>query len=322
MDEQKLQRLFQPLYDDLRHEELYPQHRPLLAHYTSVEVLESVLKTQEVWFSNPLFMNDLQEVRFGIFEGARGFFTSSKLEAACGTMERANRMRQFFRYRLDIFERQHVLDLYVFCFSEYAEGDNDGLLSMWRGYGANGNGVAIVFDTGKLVVSDPSPLILSKVYYGTADERVNWIEERINQFAKIIENNSIEDDEIEGGSYYFLERLKLFSLFAKHQGFSEEREWRVAYLKDRDRQMRYFPMLSYWIGPRGVEPKLKFKFEQAPELTDNKITFSDLIHRIILGPSLSSPITFSAIMRMLEACKMPELKERVVSSSIPFRAIR
>ena len=68
------------------------------------------------------------------------------------------------------------------------------------------------------------PPILSKVYYGTADERVNWIEERIAQFARIIENNSIEDDEIEASSHYFLERIKLLSLFAKHHGFLEEHD--------------------------------------------------------------------------------------------------
>ncbi len=31
----------------------------LLAHYTSVQVVEQIVKHEELWFSNPLYMNDL-----------------------------------------------------------------------------------------------------------------------------------------------------------------------------------------------------------------------------------------------------------------------
>jgi hypothetical protein len=40
----------------------FPQKRLLVAHYTTLEVLEKILGTNEIWFSNPLFMNDLEEV--------------------------------------------------------------------------------------------------------------------------------------------------------------------------------------------------------------------------------------------------------------------
>jgi hypothetical protein len=33
-------------------------------------VLEAILRNDEVWLSNPLFMNDMEEVRFGINAGA------------------------------------------------------------------------------------------------------------------------------------------------------------------------------------------------------------------------------------------------------------
>ena len=38
-----------------------PQEPLLLAHYTSVQVVEQILKHEELWFSNPLYMNDLEE---------------------------------------------------------------------------------------------------------------------------------------------------------------------------------------------------------------------------------------------------------------------
>jgi len=40
--------------------------QPYLAHYTSLEVLEKIMQHNELWFSHPFFMNDLQEMRFGI----------------------------------------------------------------------------------------------------------------------------------------------------------------------------------------------------------------------------------------------------------------
>ena len=56
--------------------------RPLLAHYTSITTLKDILKRQEVWLSNPLFMNDLEELRFGIIEGTALF--AEKCGGACG----------------------------------------------------------------------------------------------------------------------------------------------------------------------------------------------------------------------------------------------
>ena len=52
---------FLPLFDDLLDPSSYPDNKPLLAHYTSIEILERIMTTDEVWFSNPLFMNDIEE---------------------------------------------------------------------------------------------------------------------------------------------------------------------------------------------------------------------------------------------------------------------
>jgi hypothetical protein len=50
---------------------------------------------------------------------------------------------------------------------------------MWRGYGGNGSGAAIVFDTAKLSPPEESPLILAQVHYGTTEKRRNWLRELI-----------------------------------------------------------------------------------------------------------------------------------------------
>ncbi|SRR6266478_2646568 len=85
MNDQEVFELFEPLWADLKGDDSYPARRPLLAHYTSMVVLEAILRDNEVWFSNPLFMNDLEEVRFGINEGTNLFLTSPEIETACGS---------------------------------------------------------------------------------------------------------------------------------------------------------------------------------------------------------------------------------------------
>ncbi len=51
------------LYADMAGDDQFPQRKPLLAHYTSIQNLEKILLNNEVWFSNPLFMNDIEEHR-------------------------------------------------------------------------------------------------------------------------------------------------------------------------------------------------------------------------------------------------------------------
>ena len=120
-------------------------------------MLEKILTSNEVWFSNPLFMNDMDELRFGINQGNTLVMSSEKIAKACLTPQRAQIFKQSFANYYDLFANQHVLNTYVFCMSMHDKDDNDGMLSMWRGYGANGNGVAIVIDTAQLGMIETSP---------------------------------------------------------------------------------------------------------------------------------------------------------------------
>jgi hypothetical protein len=319
MNDQEISKLFDPLWADLKGEDSFPAKRPLLAHYTSIIVLEAILKNDELWLSNPLFMNDIEEVRFGIDNGAKLFLASPEIESACGSKKRFEMLKATFIYWYDQFTNKHVLDTYVFCLSEHGKEDKDGLLSMWRGYGGNGSGAAIVFDTAKLSPNEESPLIIAKVHYGT-EKRMNWLRERITQFAELLAKSDIPDDQLHLTSYYFFQRLESFAVFTKHQGFEEENEWRIVYMRDRDRANAFDPMFSYWIGPHGVEPKLKLKIGAVPDLADNGLTLSTIVERIILGPSMSSPLAYNSILKMLDTLRRSDLKDRIVSSTIPFRA--
>jgi hypothetical protein len=69
MNEQQIMEFFNPLFRRFDNMEQLTKNPPLLAHYTSIGTLEKILQINKIWFSNPLFMNDLQEMRFGLNEG-------------------------------------------------------------------------------------------------------------------------------------------------------------------------------------------------------------------------------------------------------------
>jgi hypothetical protein len=290
-----------------------------LAHYTSINTLEAILKNKECWFSNPLYMNDLEEVRFGISEGRSAFMLSSKFVAACQTEQRVALLRQHFDFYFRNFDREHVLDTYVFCLSEHEHENNDGLLSMWRGYAANGSGAAIVFDTAQLNNRENTPLIIARVVYASTEDRRKWIAEKLELLATLIRDHAIPDDKLHLPAFAFFERLKMFALFTKHPGFSEEREWRVVYFPERDGTKAFAHLIDYAIGPRGIEGKLKLKLAPLSGFIEDDFSLDKIVHRIILGPTISSPLARGAVMKMLDR-HAPELKDRVVASSIPFRA--
>jgi hypothetical protein len=307
------------LYDDLSTDADFPTRRPLLSHYTSLTTLENILKFDEVWLSNPLLMNDHEEVRFGVMRGTRLALTSETIADACGSSSRADKFREIFSGYLKLFEDDHAFDTYVFCLSEHDPSDYDGRLSMWRGYGGNGSGVAIVMDTAKLHPSNDSPLIIARVHYATAEERATWIENLISKFSDILRSSEIPDDKLFLAAYALFERIKIFALFSKHSGFNEEREWRIVYVPERDTGKRMTSMLQYFIGANGAEPKLKLKIDQIADLGKKGVPLEALIERIILGPSTSSPLAHRAVERMLERLNKNPLKNLVYTSGIPFR---
>ena len=319
MDDKSFLTQFEPLWSDLQDSESFPHKRPLLAHYTSIVGLENIFFSNQLWFSNPLAMNDLEEVRFAINEGCRLIAQSEEIRRALETEERHQTFQQGVLHCYNTFGEQHVLDTYVFCLSEHAKDDYDGLLSMWRGYGGNGTGAAVVFDTSQLDVIQNSALMLDRVHYATTTQRLEWITKKIAQFVSVLATASVPDDKLHFAAHVLFERLKLFALFTKHQGFSEEREWRVVYSTERDAQKRMAHMCDYAVGPRGVELKLKFPVAPVEGVTGRELSLAKMIDRIILGPTMSNTLAIAAFNRMLERLKQPHLKAKVRVSAIPFR---
>lgn len=155
-------------------------------------------------------MNDSEELRFGMQLGASVFRGSQDLAAACKTPQRHGLLLSAFENAFNHFWNAHAFDTYVFCTSEHEKNDNDGRLSMWRGYGGNGTGSAIVLDTAKLNVYNESPLILDRVTYAARDERSAWVQSWAAPLAELLQKFQPPDDQLHIPAIAFLERLKRF----------------------------------------------------------------------------------------------------------------
>jgi len=319
MSDDEIHQAFEPLWGDVNLEDNFPTKRPLLAHYTSIGTLESILRTDEVWFSNPLYMNDLDEVKFGVVEGVNAFRKSVEIKSACPSAAHYAALTGSFEEFFSLFQ-EHVFDTYVFCLAEHKPERKDGLLSMWRGYGGNGQGAALVVDSAKFeYLQGVVPLVISKVTYASTNDRLKWINDKMKHLAQLIQKNNLPPEKLRIPAYQLFERIKLFALFTKHDGFSEEQEWRIAFLKERDINKKFDGMFHYAVGKNGIEPKLKFKVAPVEGYTSNDLSLEKIVDSIILGPMLSSPMAINSVKRMLETIGKKSLADRVIASSTPFR---
>jgi hypothetical protein len=313
-----MDKIHESLWSDYDSELEFPSQTPLLAHYTSINNFDCIIDGEELWFANPLNMNDSDELIFGMKQGTAEFRKNEALIKACGNEEVFGRLLRILDHHLNHFDKNHVLDIYISCFSRHDEDDFDGSLSMWRGYGADGGGISFVIDTNKIEPNEHSPIILAPVNYATNEERIEWIKLRINQLAELLANLEKSDELLNSIARNWIERLKVFSLFTKHKGFQEEKEWRFVYLSDRDSEAHYPSMFGYNISNKGVEPKLKLRLDQIPS-TSSSLTLESLIDRVILGPTASSELSMRSLARMLEIKGKQALAGKVYASSIPYR---
>lgn len=97
------------------------------------------------------------------------FCRNEVIRNACGNKRNHDQLLSNFQDILINYDSKHVLNTNVLCLSEHAAEDSGGL------------GTAIVIDTGKLNAPPSSPLIISKVRYGTKAQRFKWIIDHLSR---------------------------------------------------------------------------------------------------------------------------------------------
>jgi hypothetical protein len=311
------------LYSDLDMTRQFPKQKPLLAHYTNLGTLESILENEQLWLSNPLFMNDYQEVAHGVHFWLNSIRSHKPLFESLKADDRWSVFDQRLRENFDHFGETEINNLYVASFSKHKrKKDRDGLLSMWRGYGNDGKGAALIIDSSKIPFTNGvAPLILAPVEYLTDNKRSRKANEVLDKAASFIQKNDFKNEKLQNLADMLFRRIWAASIFSKHVGFKEEKEWRLAYLSELDKGRIYEPMFSYHNDWNGIAPKLKLDLSKKSVVFSNQLELSDCISQIILGPSsVSSPVHIRAFERMLSMIGKPELLSKVTTSEIPYRS--
>lgn len=305
------------LIENYKKPDFLPQY---LAHYTSISNFESILNSNQIWFSHPHLMNDYDELKFGMDEGSRQFFSSTELAEACMSDNRREILHDAFQSILNTFYNDYAYDVYVFCASSHSIANTDGVLSMWRGYGNNCDGLALIFDLHKIGNNPQSAIKYGLVEYQSNEERVNWIKGNISLLSNYLKNHPIRDNQLFYVALAYFHRLRFYALFSKHNGFKEEAEIRFVYMKDGDSTGALSHMLDYHNGSNGVEPKFKLDITHIQGHTSPDLSLSNILHQIIVGPTSSTPLSIYALKKMCSKYHRNELADRVIASKIPYRS--
>ena len=174
---QRIVGLYDPLHKEFDTTERLTKNPPLLAHYTSVAVAEQIIKNEEIWFSHPFYMNDLEELRLGMRLGVQHFPTYT--QTAVDTPARRDLLLANFNHYIDHMNDETLVDTYVLCLSEHDPADTHGVLSMWRSYASQGHGVALIFNAASIPNPPQAPLWIGKVKYCRPAHRLKFLQDSL-----------------------------------------------------------------------------------------------------------------------------------------------
>lgn len=306
-------------------------------HYTSAEAALSIINNKEIWLRNSAAMNDYSEIAHGeacfrhvLFEDneTRGW-SQQTLELVSPGLH--DRIAQYFENSVAM-RRIHT---YLISISEHgpqdiSEGVIDyesslGRLSMWRAYGGQ-TGVALVLNPdGILTEGNALDVYLSPVLYGGVGEFAGEYQAVLLQ----IQKNITAIKALPAG--LFEENLRRFvhfsSLSTKHRGFAEEREWRVTYSADPQREdfddqkfneanriRREFRTIN--CTPQRI---YKIPFVDYPGEGLTGATLPELLAKVIIGPTAYPLVLFDAFYVAMTRAGIPNAHNRIAISDIPLR---
>ncbi|WP_080697278.1 DUF2971 domain-containing protein [Brucella intermedia] len=296
------------------------------AHYTSAATLLDILRgatddnPPKIWMRNARVMNDVDEIYHGydrIEAALREGDRNDRLKAALESInpDATNEALTTFRSHLD----NHLAHTYIACMTAHDELENKiGRLSMWRAYGQNTIGVAVILNKAPFFTpSDVLAAYTSPVAYHTDEE----LGREIDQIIQNVETNrnwlkSIDPEMI---GFYIFNMFSFGVTCLKHPGFREEKEWRIIF-NPKMRDKGTIPSITQSVG--GAPQKIYTLPMRDVHLDGDSLTGISpdaLIKRVIIGPSQVQGTVREAIVEALAQAGVTNADKRVFLSNIPLR---
>ena len=240
------------------------KEHPELFHYTGINGLEGILKSQTLWATHASFLNDSTELKE--FRNRLPGILQPVLKNHLAQLEKdpANKIivknsggrgkviEDYISFVDNVYvllmgaDQQVMSNIEPYILSFCTPGKSDqikqhGLLSQWRGYGREG-GYAVVFDTSKLLKLLPreaemySPnyyIIGGDVVYSSDSDKI-FVQEMKDDL-KVISDFMSEFMVAEHHDFnkLFVPLIKCACRY-KHGGFHEEKEVRIVALPSPD----------------------------------------------------------------------------------------
>ncbi|PZO47374.1 MAG: hypothetical protein DCF16_17860 [Alphaproteobacteria bacterium] len=191
-----------------------------IIHYTSVDVLESVLKSNEIWFGRLCDLNDTEECDH-FLNGVIGQLPNLLTKAELTEVEAL----------LPMLAPLVKYQTYVSSWCEYFDAEPEGHLNMWCRYAASPTGVGLVVDSSQF---QPSAITAKTLGFHVMTAKVEYVRQEkaidlANQYFRRMSNLG------------YMQRLLQEKLFVaimlaakapcvKHQSFLEEKEMRFLFM--------------------------------------------------------------------------------------------
>lgn len=315
----RLEGIFMP-HTRIRRDEFYAgRDHARFVHYTSAEAALNVVTTKRMWLRNTTCMADYREVQHG-FDMLNGFFADTSLRAQfvtaldeCFPNVGADAIALFNQWWRDI-----QFNTFVGSVSEHDDSEDlHGRLSMWRAFGGNNGRVAIVLNipwfTG---ATETLRLQFSPVSYMDQKDVHAEMVSVIGNVRKNIE--FLRSVGKEALIAYTLMMLITGVTCVKHEGFHEEREWRVIYAPLRMPSPLMEHDTTTIAGIPQIIYRLPLDARVAPDIA--RLDFAALFDRLIIGPSQYAYAMAESFSNALTAAGIPDAAKRIFISGIPIRS--
>ncbi|MFS1466314.1 DUF2971 domain-containing protein [Vibrio lentus] len=238
-------------------------------HYTDIDGLLGILKSNTLWLCSYKSMNDSMELKWSLNE---------KLDAIKKTIEKDyDEVKYEFLEKIRSCLKEIPLHAYMACFSSQKD-----LLSQWRAYGDDGKGVSIGFKLGQESNFPDKDLPICSVgqsYFGCFDveygtdfeEKIIPFDGYIHAFNEHVKNLSRDPSKMDDNAKEMSEIMISLSMWAKNPAFQEEKECRILNLTLQNSDID-LSQLEFKATGKKLTPYLEYKFNKS------------IVYEIVLGP--------------------------------------
>jgi hypothetical protein len=303
-------------FDLKRLQELKDSGRKL-AHYTSAENGLNIIKGKTIWLRNAAVMNDFSEIEHGRACLNWALQNTNLLSRLAALIEphHPNLCQEVLQW-LNEADLDARLFTYITALSEHSADDEVGRLSMWRAYGGNAAGVALVMNTDFLDLDDTQlEAVTSPVLYGGPQR----LAEEMQHMVVALEEapDLIKAVPTINAKSILFHAFRYAILSTKHPSFEEEQEWRVLH---SPRQSASAFIEAEPVAIKGIAQLVyKLPLENKPGLNMPQVDLDRLVHRVIIGPTQYPYTVAEAYDEALTRAGVKDAGQRIKISHIPLR---